>query len=103
MYQKIVYSDFLPLVIGLDHLKKYQLLFTPGSHYNQNVDPSILNSFGTAAFRFGHSLIQNTFDLTNNNGENSEIKLRDQFFNPFVISQNENLDKVWLSVVYIYI
>ena len=52
--QKITYEDFLPIIIG-DTLPQYH-------GYNSKINPGILNSFSTAAFRFGHSLIRPTFD-----------------------------------------
>ena len=36
----------------------YELIPRRSTTYDQKVDPSIINSFATAAYRFGHSMIQ---------------------------------------------
>lgn len=61
-YQHIVYSEFLPALIGQPMALKYQL--TPNDegyfkHYNPDIYPHVLNEFATAAFRFGHTLVRN--------------------------------------------
>ncbi|CAG2211669.1 PXDN [Mytilus edulis] len=58
--QHIVYNHYLPLIIGPSAMARYELLSTrPGFDdvYDSEVDASIVNSFGAAAWRFGHSLI----------------------------------------------
>ena len=58
--QHIVYNHYLPLIIGPSAMARYDLLSTrPGFDdvYDSRVDASIVNSFGAAAWRFGHSLI----------------------------------------------
>ena len=59
--QHITYNEFLPLVLGRDYMDKFEL--TPRDSgftqlYDDTLNPSITNVFATAAFRFGHSLIQ---------------------------------------------
>lgn len=49
-YQNIVYSEFLPHLLGADALSPYQ-------GYNSSVSPQIFAEFSTAAYRFGHSTI----------------------------------------------
>jgi peroxidase len=62
--QQIIYSEFLPLLIG----SQYNLKPLVSGYYNgydQNVNPACSNEFAVAAFRFGHSLIRNSLDRYN--------------------------------------
>lgn len=59
--QHITYREFLPLVLGPSAMKVFGLRVLKTGHYreyNDGVDGSIPTVFGTAAFRFGHSLVQ---------------------------------------------
>ena len=61
----IVYNEFLPVVVGTSYIDANGLTssdrsgFTYG--YDANIDPTINNEFGVAAFRMGHSLVQGKF------------------------------------------
>ncbi len=48
--QVITYRDFLPLLLGPNALEPYR-------GYKPQLDPSIANSFSTAAYRVGHTLL----------------------------------------------
>jgi len=56
-FQHIVYNEYLPLVTGDKSLAP---LSTTSYYtgYNSSINPSLYNEFGTAAFRFGHSLVR---------------------------------------------
>ena len=73
--QKITYQDYIPIITGPEPFPKYK--------YNASVNPGILNSFATAAFRFGHSLIRPTFDRLDKgfNPTGNPLPLRQLFFN----------------------
>ncbi|XP_052771017.1 peroxidase-like [Mya arenaria] len=70
-YQHITYSQWLPHVIG-EHLTfQMGLSPTPAGHstaYRPDIDPSVSNVFGAVAFRFGHTLLQNTVLFMKNQG-----------------------------------
>ncbi|KAB7506431.1 Chorion peroxidase, partial [Armadillidium nasatum] len=54
-WQHVVYNEFLPRVLGWNAMTLYSLrLKTEGYYtdYDSNCNPTVLNEFGTAAFRF---------------------------------------------------
>ncbi len=80
--QNIVYSEFLPAVLGRGVTGQH-LDVGRGTEYRSDIDPSIVNSFATAAFRFGHSLIQGRVDkrgLAAGAAGVGSYLLRDNFF-----------------------
>ena len=60
-YQNIVYSEFLPSLLGPNTLTQYQ-------GYNPDVSPQIFEEFSTSAYRFGHSIISPTETKIANDG-----------------------------------
>ncbi|XP_043785749.1 uncharacterized protein LOC122711243 [Apis laboriosa] len=62
--QHITYREFLPIVLGQDVMRIFGLeLLRKGYYegYDPNVNPTVANAFSTAAYRFGHSLVQPSF------------------------------------------
>ena len=78
MWQHIVYNEYVPLLADLPAFMGY----------NNSVDPSISNSFSTAAFRYGHSLVPNEFPQLDKgfNAANDPITLQNAFFNRGIIN-----------------
>jgi len=90
-WQNIVYSEWLPIIIGSEAIDKNQLkVHRQHNGYKKTIDPSAINSFATAAFRFGHTLIQGTVNLVSKDGkETSQYQLRDNYFNTALYLQND--------------
>ncbi len=55
--QNIVYGQYLPSLLGGDSLLPPEYNASSNS-YSAEIDPSVSNSFATAVFRFGHSMVQ---------------------------------------------
>jgi len=62
--QHITYSEFLPAVIGEEQIGRRGIGHEDCT-YEESTEPGIINSFATAAYRFGHSLVQSIFRGTN--------------------------------------
>lgn len=90
--QLITYNEYLPLLLGDRMLDEFNLRVQNTGYfdgYNPDTDATIRTEFSTAAFRFGHSLIQDTLKIVDRNFETydrfSIVKLRDVFTSPHVI------------------
>ena len=76
--QSITYNEFLPALLGEGRIRPYR-------GYNPGVYPNVTNLFSTAAYRFGHSMLNTDMWRNNNDGsvhELGHLGLRDAFYNP---------------------
>lgn len=80
--QAITYNEFLPALLGNRAISRYQ-------GYDASVDPTIANEFSTAAFRFGHSTLNDDIEFFDNDGRavREGVELKDAFFNPSLLEE----------------
>lgn len=78
--QHIVYSEYLPILLGPTGVPAYK-------GHDEDVNPGIINAF-TLAYRLGHSMIRSTFDLLNANYDPiaPPVQLRHLFFNSTIVN-----------------
>ncbi len=74
--QTITYNEYLPLLLGEGAIPPYQ-------GYMDNVNPSISNSFAIVAFRLGHSMVANQFQLGRSK---NTLPLHQTCFNPRLLN-----------------
>lgn len=74
--QAITVNEFLPVLLGEQHgLGAY-------AGYDPTVNPGIANAFSTAAFRLGHTMIQDEFLIIGKTGATESVPVTACFFNP---------------------
>ena len=91
-YQCIIYSEWIPAVMGYRALMPY-------SGYKANVNATIANEFSTVAYRFGHSLVSPSIARDGNDGqeigdsaEDGDIPLALDFFDPYLLNPSGAVD-----------
>lgn len=98
MLQHVAYNEYLPVVLGRDHLERFNLLLKRDGYfdgYDSNRNPTIANVFATAAYRFGHTLVQGTlFMMDPNHRSVLSQNLKQSFFSPFILHQTGRIDQV---------
>ena len=101
-WQSVVYGEYLPVVLGDQNLEGL-ILSNNGSFYNPEINPSLTNEFATAAFRFGHSMIQGLIQMfaTDNSGMMNEYSLHKQFESSDMVelNQGEGLENILNGLV----
>ncbi|CAM4650438.1 unnamed protein product [Leuciscus chuanchicus] len=89
--QHITYSHWLPKILGEAGIR----LMGDYNGYNPNINAGILNAFATAAFRFGHTLINPILYRLNETFQpiqQGHISLHKAFFSPFRIVNEGGID-----------
>ncbi|XP_070851677.1 uncharacterized protein [Drosophila suzukii] len=84
MFQHITFREFLPVILGKEVAKLFDLELMPSGYYERyssKVNPTVANAFAAAAFRFGHSLVQNTYMRCDrhHNVINNNVSLHEEF------------------------
>ena len=91
--QHITYTQWLPAVLGPTGMQ----LIGAYQGYNPAEDAGITNMFATAAFRFGHSLVNPTIARYDDNMEaipQGHLPLHQAFFAPYRISEEGGIDPI---------
>lgn len=94
--QHITYNEFLPILLGQQYMASLQL--TPKESgwtrfYDADLNAGITNVFATAAYRFGHTLIQENIHGYGKFGNIREnLKLSKQHFAPFDLYRDGVVD-----------
>ena len=95
-YQHIVYNEWLPALISFKVAKLYGLMPLNQDYfyrYDRKLYPAVMNEFSTAAFRYGHTLVRDTFTKTDMNYKTFEkTKLSDIVFSSFNAFKKGGLD-----------
>ncbi|XP_045771680.1 chorion peroxidase-like [Maniola jurtina] len=104
MIQHITYREFLPIVLGSEVMRLFELdLQQKGFYrgYSPKINASPASAFGSAAFRFGHSLVQPSlmrFDRFHRPIANN-VSLHNELTNPSNIWSMGAVDRLLLGMV----
>jgi hypothetical protein len=81
--QIVTYKEFLPALLGANAPRAEDFAYDP------NVNGAVTNAFAHSAYRFGHSALSSTLQLTNADGTSAgTVAFADAFFNPNQVTNN---------------
>ena len=88
--QAITFNEFLPALLGDNAIPEY-------TGYNPDVDPTISNEFATAAYRLGHTMIENKIwrnEVTGEPRPEGDLEIKDAFFSPEKLKEAGGLEPI---------
>ncbi|KAF7285164.1 hypothetical protein GWI33_011703 [Rhynchophorus ferrugineus] len=96
--QVIIYKEFLPAILGPEAMAEFGLELGYGQKYSHDYDastnPSITNEFATAAFRFGHSIVDGQLRIYGPTKMEEAIAIPEIMFYPSRMRHEKFLDEV---------
>ena len=96
IYQHIIYTEFLLIIIGQQGMDLFGLRSKPVGFqtcYNPSANAAVRNSFGGAAYRFGHSLVGSFVEADNSDfTTRARVPMEDTFFSTQFYSE---LCRIW--------
>ncbi|QQP38640.1 Peroxidasin -like protein, partial [Caligus rogercresseyi] len=101
--QNVVYGQYLRAILNRDTRKRFNLRINQRSQYDSSVNADISNAFATAAYRFGHSMIQGDIQRValSSTGSNSTYSLKNVFFDlsNFESKDGEGMEEILLGLM----
>ncbi|KAL0832124.1 hypothetical protein ABMA28_001591 [Loxostege sticticalis] len=89
--QHITFKNWLPALTGKAFDELYDAYDTG---YNSDIDPTITNSFATAAFHFVNSLLDQDIEV-----EGNSSRLMDSYFKPEILAQKGMVQKLLKGMI----
>ncbi|EFN87248.1 Peroxidasin-like protein [Harpegnathos saltator] len=101
--QHITYREFLPIILGPQVMRIFDLEVLKKGYYegyDSTVNPNIANAFSTAAYRFGHSLVQRSFVRFDSDHRPlfNNVSIHDEFRNPVNLETAGSVDRLVLGL-----
>ncbi|GAV03930.1 hypothetical protein RvY_14293-2 [Ramazzottius varieornatus] len=104
VFQHVVYSEYLPRVLGQAVADRANLRPKKTGYYtdyDETCDATIANEFAAAAFRFGHTLVRGEFGRYNNDltpAYTPVMHLYENFARSDVLYEEEGLDQLLIGL-----
>lgn len=95
--QHITYNSYLPKILGSNIMNLFDLkprsLGKYFTKYDDKVIPTIRSGFMAAAFRFGHSMVNNHLAFKDHYGNNERTLFRHLWVNPDKLYETDGIEK----------